>query len=211
MLPEIERFSKWLRCRSPYATTHIHYTSDVRLFFAWTEKSPNAITPHDVDGYVAHCRGLGHAAATINRRLAALRAFYRFLDLESDDASANPILPRRHSIRKGQRLPRDAPDIDVEKLFSAITSPRDRAMFAVCVYLISTWGQEGTDRATQEAGGSGGVSQLGDGGSTLCSPSDPGRPADGDPPLGFRAREALEVRIPTRPRRCVPGQRVDGA
>jgi hypothetical protein len=34
MSPEIDPFHKWLRCRSPYATTHIHYTSDVKLFFA---------------------------------------------------------------------------------------------------------------------------------------------------------------------------------
>ena len=33
MFPEIERFSKWLRCRSPRATTHVHYTGDVKLLF----------------------------------------------------------------------------------------------------------------------------------------------------------------------------------
>jgi hypothetical protein len=70
MFPELERFNKWLR--SPHATTHVHYTSDVKLFFAWAGKSPNAITCHDVDAYIAHCRGLGHAAATVNRRLAAV-------------------------------------------------------------------------------------------------------------------------------------------
>jgi site-specific recombinase XerC len=131
MFSEIERFAKWLRCRSPHATTHVHYTSDVRLFFDRAGKPPAAVTLHDVDAYVAHCRGLGHAAATVNRRLAALRAFYRFLTTESDDAPPNPVLPGRHSIRLGRRLPRDAPDYDVEKLFAAITSPRDRAMFLI--------------------------------------------------------------------------------
>jgi integrase/recombinase XerC len=131
MFPEIERFSRWLRCRSPHATTHVHYTSDVRLFFDWVAKPPAAVTLRDVDAYVAYCRGLGHAAATVNRRLAALRTFYRFLSIESDDAPANPVLPSRHFVRKGRRLPRDSPDINVEKLFSAITSPRDRAMFSI--------------------------------------------------------------------------------
>lgn len=131
MFPEIERFNKWLRCRSPHATTHVHYTSDVKLFFAWVDKPPAAITLHDVDAYVAHCRGLGHAAATVNRRLAALRTFYRFLSIESNDAPPNPVLPRRHAIRQGQRLPRDAPDTGVQKLLAAITSPRDRAMFLI--------------------------------------------------------------------------------
>jgi len=131
MLPEIARFNTWLRCRNPHATTHVHYTSDVKLFFDWVAKPPAAVTLRDVDAYVAHCRGLGHAAATVNRRLAALRTFYRFLSIESDDAPANPVLPRRHSVRRGRRLPRDAPDTDVEKLFSALTSPGDRAMFSI--------------------------------------------------------------------------------
>jgi hypothetical protein len=38
MFPEIERFGKWLRCRSPHATTHVHYTSYVRFFFTWADK-----------------------------------------------------------------------------------------------------------------------------------------------------------------------------
>jgi site-specific recombinase XerC len=132
MFPEIERFNKWLRCRSPHTTTHVHYTSDVKLFFAWANQSPSAITCHDVDAYIAHCRGLGHAVATINRRLAALRCFYGFLDLESDDAPANPVRPRRHAIRKGSRLPRDAKDADVEKLLAIVTAPRDRAILLSC-------------------------------------------------------------------------------
>jgi hypothetical protein len=102
MFPQIERFGKWLRCRSPHATTHAHYTSDVKLFFAWANKPPDAITLHDVDAYVAYCLAGGHPAATVNRRLAALRCFYRFLDLESDNAPTNPVQPRRHSIRQSQ-------------------------------------------------------------------------------------------------------------
>jgi site-specific recombinase XerC len=80
---------------------------------------------------VAHCRDLGHAAATINRRLAALRCFYRFFDLESDAVPANPVQRRRHAIRKGRRLPRDAKDADVEKLLAVVTAPRDRAMLLI--------------------------------------------------------------------------------
>jgi Phage integrase, N-terminal SAM-like domain len=102
MFPEIERFNKWLRCRSPHATTHVHYTSDVKLFFAWVDKPPDAMTLHDVDAYVAYCQGRGQPAATVNRRLAALCRFYRFLDLESNTAPSNPVLPRRRAICQGQ-------------------------------------------------------------------------------------------------------------
>lgn len=129
MLPEIDRFARWLRCQSPNSATHRHYASDLELFFAWVDKRPEAITFRDVDAYVTHSRDIGHAGATVNRRLAAVRAFYRFLDLESSSALANPVLPGRHFLRKGRRLPRDARDEDLDRLFAAVTAPRERAMF----------------------------------------------------------------------------------
>ena len=131
MLPEIRRFNKWLRRRSPHATTHIHYTNDLKLFFIWADKSPSAITIRDIDAYIEHCQDVGHAIATVNRRLAALRSFYHFLDIESPDAPPNPVLPKRHFIRQGRRLPRDVQDVSVECLFAIIISPRDRAMFTL--------------------------------------------------------------------------------
>ncbi|MDY7076033.1 MAG: tyrosine-type recombinase/integrase [Chloroflexota bacterium] len=130
MLPEIVMFNKWLRRRSPHAATHVHYTNDLELFFAWVDKSPNEITLRDVDAYIEHCQtDLGHAIATVNRRLAAIRSFYHFLDVESDDAPSNPVIPKRHFIRQGRRLPRDVEDADVAQLFTVIESPRDQAIF----------------------------------------------------------------------------------
>ncbi len=84
MFPEIERLGKWLRWRSPQAATHIYYDSDVRLFFTWTSSPAYGVTLCDVDAYVAYCQCPGHAAATINRWLAALCCFYRFLAVEPD-------------------------------------------------------------------------------------------------------------------------------
>jgi len=102
MLPEIVRFNKWLRRRSPHATTSVEYTKDLRLFFDWVGKPPNEVTLRDVDAYIEHCQtDLGHAIATVNRRLAAIRSFYHFLDVESDDAPPNPVLPKRHLVQKG--------------------------------------------------------------------------------------------------------------
>jgi site-specific recombinase XerD len=129
MLPEIEKFQKWLRRKSPQASTHIHYVSDVRLFFAWANKRPGTVSVRDVDAYIEHCQSQGHAIATVNRRLASLRALYLFLALDSDDAPPNPVIPRRHFIRQGRRLPRDVEDSELQKLFDVISQPRDRAMF----------------------------------------------------------------------------------
>ena len=129
MLSEIERFDKWLRRKSPHTTTHIHYINDLKLFFAWANKPPAAITVRDVDEFIERSQEAGHSIATVNRRLASLRSFYHFLDIESDNAPPNPVHPKRHYIRQGQRLPRDVQDPDLDKLFAVITSPRDRAMF----------------------------------------------------------------------------------
>lgn len=133
MVPEVQRFGKWLRRKNPQATTQAHYLSDLKLFFIWAEKPPQAITLHDVDAYIEHAQGLGHAVSTVNRRLAAIRSFYDFLELVSDQSPPNPVLPQRHSIRQGRRLPHDAEDADVERLFRVISSPRDRAMFLLMV------------------------------------------------------------------------------
>jgi len=128
MLPEVQRFDKWLRRRHPHTTTRRHYLNDLKLFFSWADKPPNTITLHDIDDYVEHCYQLGHAATTINRRLATLRTFYWFLDVDSDGAASNPVIPRRHYVPKGERLPRDIEDKDIAQLLGVIEFPRDRAM-----------------------------------------------------------------------------------
>ncbi len=129
MLPEIEQFHKWLRRKAPHSATALHYTGDVTLFFTWSGKPPGEISFRDVDAFIDACQQRGHANATVNRRLAALRTFYKFLALERDDAPPNPVIPRRHYIRRGRHLPRDVQDADLAQLFAVIHAPRDRAMF----------------------------------------------------------------------------------
>ena len=129
MLPQVQRFSKWLRRKSPHASTPLHYASDLDLFFTWLDKPPDAVTFYDIDLYIEHCQRIGHAIATVNRRLAAIRSFYGFLDSEDQNVLFNPVHPRRHYIRHGQHLPRDVQDADIEQLFAVIHSRRDRAMF----------------------------------------------------------------------------------
>jgi len=47
MFPHAQHFEKWLRHRSPHAATPVHYTSGLKLFFAWAGKPPTAITLHN--------------------------------------------------------------------------------------------------------------------------------------------------------------------
>jgi len=129
MLSEIEQFQKWLRRRAPHSSTYIHYANDLELFFMWLTVPVDRVTMKDVDAFIEHCQEKRHAIATINRRIAALCSFYRFLAMMSDDAPINPVRPKRHFIRPGRRLPRDAQDDELQRLFSVIELRRDRAMF----------------------------------------------------------------------------------
>jgi site-specific recombinase XerD len=129
MLSEIEQFQKWLRRRAPHSSTHIHYASDLELFFNSSFKTVSNVTMQDVDVFIEQSQKKDHAIATINRRIAALCSFYRYLAMMSDDAPANPVRLRRHFIHVGKRLPRDVKDEDLARLFAVIDSRRDRAMF----------------------------------------------------------------------------------
>ena len=129
MIPEIEEFLAWLRRKSPKSSTAIHYGSDLKLFFAWSNKSFLDVKVQDIDAFIDHSLNDGQAIATVNRRLCALRSFYHFLEIQSDTAPRNPVIPRRHFIKKGERLPRDIEDPILEGLFAVINNVRDRAMF----------------------------------------------------------------------------------
>ncbi len=129
MIPEIEAFLAWLRRKSPKSSTAVHYGSDLKLFFAWAKKSPSDVKVQDIDAFIELSLNEGHSIATVNRRLCALRSFYHFLAIQSDAFSRNPVIPKRHFIRRGERLPRDIEDPILEGLFAVIDNVRDRAMF----------------------------------------------------------------------------------
>ena len=90
MLPEIERFHKWLRRRSPGASTHVHYVSDVNLFFAWLGKPPSQVTLRDVDAYIEHAQGREHIPADA---VFAVQAYYEIGPHSAQGVDAGFWLP----------------------------------------------------------------------------------------------------------------------
>jgi site-specific recombinase XerD len=131
MVTQLEEFLQSVRRRAPQATTARHYQSDVTIFFTWCAKTPQEVTRTDIDRFIEWQQGLGHAIATINRRLIALRQYYTFLADHGSPAVACPVVPRLHYIRQGRQLPRDAKDETVTQLFAQIREPRDLAMFTL--------------------------------------------------------------------------------
>lgn len=131
MLAEIEQFVNWLHRRNPEARTWRDYRGDLQQFAAITgDRPPSAITFHDVDRFVTDQAARGFKPATINRRLAAIRAFYTFL-ADDDPALVCPVLPHRHGLKEPQRLPRPVKEDDLARFFAAILDARDRAMFVL--------------------------------------------------------------------------------
>jgi len=135
MKEAIKRFEKYLRRRYAGRSTPKHYVSDLSLFARLVgDKQPDQVSVQDVDHFVDQQVSQGLRPATINRRLAALHTFFEFLAAEEPDREwPNPVTWRRHGIKRGAHLPRNASDQDVEQLFAAMNDVRDRAIFGLMV------------------------------------------------------------------------------
>jgi integrase len=131
MFPEVAAFRQWLHRKSPHSSTAQDYGFDLKTFFEWSGKPPRQITVRDIDAFIGYCQDKKLAIGTINRRLCALRSFYSFLEIELDDPPPNPVLPKRHFIKVGRRLPRDVEDDVISELFAVIHRIRDQAMFLI--------------------------------------------------------------------------------
>lgn len=142
------------RCRPATVRAYAH---DLKVFFEVVGKEPAEVTPADVLGFVTAQQrpragsenlvrisdgGSGLSAATIKRRLAAVSSLFGYLVVRGDTGVvANPVprgLPTRRSRHRGQggvplvrgvrRLPQILEAGEVDALFGALRTVRDRAM-----------------------------------------------------------------------------------
>ena len=106
MLSEIEDFVNWVRRRNPAARTWRDYSYDLAQFAALVgNRSPTQITHRDIDQFVNSQIAQGFKPATVNRRLAAILAFFTYL-ADEDPALVCPVIPRRHFLREPRRTHR---------------------------------------------------------------------------------------------------------
>jgi integrase/recombinase XerD len=107
------------------------YRRDLAHFSAWLGSAPASAGVEDLERYLAQLRADGLSPATIARRTAALRSFYRhevLLGHRKENPAAELQLPRRH-----RKLPRTLSAGEAERLIEAAsgTTPRslrDRAL-----------------------------------------------------------------------------------
>jgi integrase/recombinase XerC/integrase/recombinase XerD len=128
-------FDQDLRRRVVAEKTRRAYTIDAQQFTAWASASgldPRAVDVKTLRRYAASLTQRGHAPATVARKLAALRAFFR-VQVELGARTENPA-ELLSSPKRAQRLPRVLSPSEIAMLLDRIPATtalelRDRAMF----------------------------------------------------------------------------------
>jgi integrase/recombinase XerD len=123
--PELEAFLALLAARRAPRTVEA-YRRDLTLLAAFIGKPVSAASLDDLERYTAEQRAGGLAPATIARRAAAARSFFRHLQLigrRSDNPAAELELPRRT-----RKLPRTLSPGEAERLIDAANGVSPRAL-----------------------------------------------------------------------------------
>ena len=144
------------RCRPNTVRATAH---DLKTFFSIVDKPPVEVVSADVFDFLAHQRGdrkvvriadgeSGLSAATIARRLSTVSGFYAYLVARGDaGVETNPV-PRGLATRRGgsrrtttvplvrvrKRLPEILAPAEVDALFAALRTSRDRTIVAAMVF-----------------------------------------------------------------------------
>jgi integrase/recombinase XerD len=121
---DVESFLALLAARCAARTVDA-YQRDLAAFAAWLGRPPATATTDDLERYLAVGRSAGLSEATLARRTAALRSFFRHLQLlgrTTENPAAAIEAPRR-----ARRLPRTLSPAEAERLVEAAagTTPRD--------------------------------------------------------------------------------------
>jgi integrase/recombinase XerD len=122
--PEVEGFLALLASRRAPKTVEA-YRRDLTALGIWFGGPIGRITTEELERYLAELRAAGRSPATIARRVAAMRSFFRhqtLLGARADNPAAELDLPRRR-----RTLPRTLSPGEAERLVEAAagTTPRD--------------------------------------------------------------------------------------
>src|SRR5918999_927891 len=121
----VEKFLAVLAARRAPRTVEA-YRRDLADLAAFLDGPPEEADADDIRGWLAHLRARGLAPASIARRGAAARSFFRHLVLigsRADNPAADVDLPRRR-----EKLPRSLSPREVERLIEAAQGVAPRAL-----------------------------------------------------------------------------------
>ena len=118
------RVEEFLRSREIRPNTHKTYERDLKQLLDWTDKGWHEITSRDLDRYKNYLktelnhRGKLRKSATINRSLAALQSFFKWLTVR-DYITKNPAL-LLEKLKSDPVLPQEFSQDEVDNLYQAI-------------------------------------------------------------------------------------------
>lgn len=122
---EVEGFLALLAARRAPRTVEA-YRRDLESLARAVGRPPSAVTTEELERWLAELRAQGLAPATIARRIAAVRTFFRHLVLlgaRTDNPAAELDLPRRV-----RRVPRTLSAGEAERLIDAAAGTTPRSM-----------------------------------------------------------------------------------
>jgi integrase/recombinase XerD len=102
------------------------YRRDLTALSAWLDGPIARITTEQLEQYLAELRAAGLSPATLGRRVAAIRSFFRhqtLLGARTDNPAAELDLPRRR-----RTLPRTLSPAEAERLMEAASGTTPRAL-----------------------------------------------------------------------------------
>jgi integrase/recombinase XerD len=123
--PEVEGFLALLATRRAPKTVEA-YRRDLAALGAWLHGPIGSVTTEQFEQYLAELRAAGRSPATIARRVAAIRSFFRhqsLLGVRADNPAAELDLPRRR-----RTLPRTLSPGEAERLVEAASGTTPRAL-----------------------------------------------------------------------------------
>jgi integrase/recombinase XerD len=155
--PLVDEYLEFLRARAR-PNTILAVAFDLKVFFSVVDRAPTRVTSADVMSFIRSQRGGGDkvvnidgsgglSSRTIRRRLSSVAGFYSYLLARGDTSvSRNPVprglVTRRQRegrrqgaplVRTTKTLPRVLAPAEVDALFGALRTDRDRAMVEAMV------------------------------------------------------------------------------
>ncbi len=114
----LDGFTAYLQAQDLSPNTLDAYRRDADAFFSWLQEKigadvpPVEVTPFDVQKYRDHLTDLGRKPATVNRRLAGLRAFFDWT-MDAGEAASNPAA-NVNGVEQSRRVPRS---LDAQQVY----------------------------------------------------------------------------------------------
>jgi len=128
MINVIVNFRRYLKRRNYSPHSVKYYLNILTQFVRWVDVPLEWVTAQKIDEYMDYLHQKRMQPASINCYLAIIRVFYAYLKYEEKITLKNPIKTGCR-LRVPNPLPRSLREEEIEQLFDAIQSTRDRAMF----------------------------------------------------------------------------------